>query len=268
MFRFYYILLLGFTSFLLAGCPSSTPENIPIWEQTKIGDLVPRVTAEPNQQLSDMINLDIYIFEISAEDANIFDNIWSLLDTQPLRFNDYDAFCANLFAAGFSEASAWDPLGEILRSGNAKRAERDSLILLNNRPRDITVTAVDATKTIFYTSASARSEGITLGPGLVVLRIKTQKIIGQRGVCNLSIQPIFLPLRESRNRRSKEGDKEIPFVFDALGFRLKISPGDLFLLGPKKYTTDQAGLAACFFSREKPRPIVRLYVFVCGEIAD
>lgn len=267
MVRFYSILLLSYTSFLLVGCPGPASEKPPIWKQVKIGDLAPHTTPEPNQQLSDTINIDVYIFEISAQDVNALDNIWPLLYIQPLQFNSYNAFAINLFAAGFSDAQTWNGISDILRNASAKRVERDSLILVNNKPKELPVIAIDTEQTFFYTSIAAQSEGVTIGPGALSLQLKAQKIPGLRGVCDMNIQPIFSPLSKSRIERLKE-DEGVPFVFDALGFGLKLSPGDIFLLGPKKYTTDKGGLSAVFFSRQKPRPVVRLYVFVCGQIAD
>ena len=149
-----------------------------------------------------------------------------------------------------------------------KEQKEMSLVLLDGRLKDLPVAAVDTEKTIFYTSTSGRSEGVTIGPGSLFIRLKAQKIPGHRGVYDLSVQPIFSPLGKSRIPRPVKGDEAVPFEFDALGFRLKAGPGDFFFLGPKKYTTDQTGLAAILFSREIPRPVVRLYMFLCGGMTD
>ncbi len=268
MFRSFWILFLSCAALLLIGCPTPAPKKPSVWEQTKIGDLAPPVAAEPNQKLSDVINLDIYIFEIPTKDVNALDNIWPALYTQTLRFNSYNAFTINLFAAGFGEASAWNQIGDILRKVNARMAERNSLVLLNNQPKDLYITAIDTERTIFYTSTSHVSEGVTIGPGSFTLRIKAQKIPAQRGVCNINIQPVFTPSRKSRFPLRKETETTTPFAFDALEFELKISPGNFFLLGPRKYTADRSVLAGLFFSTEVPRPAAKIYLFVCGEIAD
>jgi len=266
MVRTYCTLLLALASFLLAGCPA--PEKPPIWEQVKISDLAPHGATEPNQPSSDIINLNIYVFKIPANDANTLDNIWPSLYTQPLRFNSYNAFAMNLFAAGFGRPQDWDPIADILRSADARRAERDSLVLLNGQPKDLLISAIDSQKTIFYTSISHESEGVTVGPGSFALRIKAQKIPGQRGVCNMSIQPVFVPSRKFRLPLQKETDSAGSFVFDALEVELQISPGRFLLLGPKRYIADQSVLAGLFFSTDVPRPVAKLYLFVCGEIPD
>ncbi len=266
MVRFYCTLLLALASFLLAGCPA--PEKPPIWKDVKIGDLAPHVPPAPNQPSSDILNLDIYVFEIPSNDANTLDNIWPSLYTQPLRFNSYNAFAMNLFAAGFGQPQDWNKIADILRNANARRAERNSLVLLNGQPKDLPVTAIDSQKTIFYTSIAHESEGVTIGPGAFTLRIKMQKIPGQRGVCNMSVQPVFIPPGEFHPPSRKEIEAPGSFTFDALGVELQISPGSFLLLGPRKYTADKSGLAGLFFSTDVPRPAAKLYLLVCGEIPD
>jgi hypothetical protein len=268
MVRTYCTLLLALAGFLLAGCPGPATEKPPIWKNVKIGDLAPHGATGPNQPSSDIINLNIYVFEIPADDANALDNIWPALYTQTLRFNSYNAFAMNLFAAGFGQPQDWNRIADILRNANAKRVERDSLILSNGQPKDLLISSLDSQKTIFYTSIAHESEGVTVGPGTFTLRIKMQKIPGQRGVCNMSVQPVFVPPRKFRLPLQKETEATGSFEFDALGVNLQISPGSFLLLGPKRYTADQSVLAGLFFSTDVPRPAAKLYLFVCGEIPD
>ena len=268
MLRIFWILPITCAALLLAGCDTPAPKQAPIWQQVKIGDLAPRVTAEPNQQLSDNINVDIYIFEIPTSDANVLSDIWPLLYTMTLRFNDYDAFGANLFAAGFGEAQMWDSAGSILRTAGARMVERNSIVLLDGKTRDLTVTSLDSEKAILYASAAGRSEGVTIGPGSLCLRIRAVKIPSRKGVCEMDIQPAFLPLSSRRSARSEEARKTLPFTFEALAFGVKMSPGNFFLLGPKQYTTEKTSLAGLFFCQPHTIPSARLYMFVCGGIAD
>jgi len=268
MARFFWRLFISFAGLLLAGCTGPAPKEVPIWQQVKISDLAGRGAAEPNQRLSDEINIDIYIFDIPAEDANVLEDVWTLLYTQPLRFNNYDAFAANLFAAGFGEAASWNDVANILRATGARMAERDSLVLLDGRARNIIVTAMDSEQTVFYTSGGTSPEGITIGPGSLALRIMAEKIPGQRGVCQMNVQPVFSSVSTSRGQAKQKSSETVPFAFDALGIRLKISPGSYLLLGPKRYTAGASGLAAMFFGRTAPRPAARIFMFVCRAIAD
>jgi hypothetical protein len=252
--------------FFLAGCPA--PEKPPIWKNVKIGDLAPHQPPESNQPSSDILNLNIYVFEIPAKDVNALDSIWPALYTQTLRFNSYNAFAMNLFAAGFGRPQDWNRVADTLRNADAKMAERDSLILSNGQLKDLPITAIDSERTIFYTSIAHESEGVTVGPGTFALRIKMQKIPGQRGVCNMSVQPVFVPPGKFRLPFQKQPEAPGSFTFDALEVDLQISPGSFLLLGPRKYTTNKSGLAGLFFSTEVPRPAAKLYLLVCGEIPD
>jgi hypothetical protein len=265
MVRFYCTALLAFTGVLLAGC--TEPEKPPIWKDVKIGDLAPRIPPESNQP-SDILSLYVYVFEIPANDVNVLDNIWPSLHTQPLRFNSYNAFSLNLFTAGFGQPQDWNQIADILRNADVRRAERDSLVLLNGQPKDLSVTAIDSKKIIFYNSVAHQSEGVTVGPGSFSLRIKMQKIPGQRGVCNMSVQPVFVPPGKAHFPLQKETEAPGSFAFDALGVNLHITPGSFLLLGPRKYTTDKSGLAGLFFSTDVPRPAAKIYLLVCGEIPD
>ncbi len=261
-------IFLGCASLLLAGCASPASKEVPIWERMKIGDLAAPRGTEPNQQLSDAINLDVYMFDIPAEDANALNDVWAILHTQPIQFNSYNALAMNLFAAGFSETSAWNGFADILRKANAKRTERNSLVLSSGVARNIVVAETDTDQTFFYTSVSNVSEGVTIGPGSFAIQVTLKKIPGERGVCDMSIQPVFLPVSVSRIEQMEQGSSTPPFVFDALGLRLKTSPGDYVVLGPKKYTTAKSGLAGFYFSRKDPRPAARIYMFLCVAIAD
>jgi hypothetical protein len=265
MVRFYCALLLALAGFLLAGC--TAPEKPPIWKDVKIGDLAPHLPPESNQP-TDIINLNVFVFDIPVNDANVLDSIWSWLHIQPLRFNSYNAFAMNLFAVGFGQPQDWNPIADILRNVDAKRVERNSLVLLNGQPKDLPVCGLSRQKTIFYNSVAHESEGVTVGPGAFSLRIIMQKIPGQRGVCNMSVQPVFVPPGKFRLPLQEKSEAPASFAFDALAVNLQITPGSFLLLGPRKYTSDKSGLAGLFFSTDVPRPAAKIYLLVCGEIPD
>jgi len=57
-------------------------------------------------------------------------------------------------------------------------------------------------------------------------------------------------------------------VFDSVGFNLRMSPGEFFLLGPEKYVSGEASLAGLFFNRAGQEPVVRIILFVCIRVSD
>jgi len=266
MIRLFQIAVFGCLGLLLTGC-KAPEESEPIWQQVKITDIAPAHNGkQPDSQLLKTINFNVYIFEIPAEDISTLDDIWQMLYTGPLRFNDYDAFIANSFSVGFSEAQMWDKIADLLRAAGAKQTKTVSLLLLDGQTSDLAIAALGNEQTIFYISTDGSMEGVTIGPGILALRIKAEKIPGLRGVCNVDVQPVFsLPVRSSIPQlaaREKLGE----FLFDAAGFRLKMSPGNFVFLGPKKYTSDQITLASLVFSRPGLGPVVRTFLFVCTRI--
>jgi hypothetical protein len=266
MIRFFQIAVLSCLGLLLTGC-NAPEESEPIWEQVKITDIAPAHNGkQPDSQLLKTINFNVYIFEMPAENINTLNDVWQMLYTKPLRFNDYDAFVANSFSVGFGEVQMWNKIADLLQAAGGKRAKTVSLLLLDGQASDLAIAALGNEQTIFYISTDGSMEGATIGPGILALRIKAEKIPGLRGVCNVDVQPVFsLPVRSSIPQlaaREKLGE----FLFDAAGFRLKMSPGNFVFLGPKKYSSDQITLASLVFSRPGLGPVVRMFLFVCTRI--
>lgn len=266
MIRFFQIAVFSCLALLLTGC-NAPEESEPIWEQVKITDIAPAHNGkQPDSQLLKTINFNVYIFEMPAENISTLNDVWQMLYTKPLRFNDYDAFVANSFSVGFGEAQMWDKIADLLRAAGAKQVKTVSLLLLDGQASDLAIAGLGNKQTIFYISTDGSMEGATIGPGNLALRIKAEKIPGLRGVCNVDVQPVFsLPVRSSIPQlaaREKLGE----FLFDAAGFRLKMSPGNFVFLGPEKYSSDQITLGSLFFSRPGPRPVVRTFLFVCTRI--
>ena len=247
---------------LFAGCQAA--EEKPIWEQVKIGQLAPATGGGGLLgQLLKTIDFNVYVFEIPTGKISVLDEIWPELYSKPFHFRDRQAFNANSFSMGFGQAQMWDKIGNKLRSGGAKKVETISMLLNNAEPRDLVVSEVEKEKTIFYIAGSGPMEGVTVGPGKIALRMKAEKIDASRGVCNLEAMPVFSPRPKGRiERLSKQQDKET-FLFKALGFNLKMSPGDFLFLGPSKYSAHQATLASHFFSRGGQWPIVQVYLIIC-----
>ncbi len=262
---FPFIVFVG-VFFLPSGCGGD--KDKPIWQDVKITDLAPSYSgAKPDRQLQ-MIDFDVYIFEMPAEAVTVLDDVWPVLSTQSLRFNNRNAFGANLFSAGFGSGSMWDKVGQALRSGGARKIRKISLYLFEAQANDVIASRLYGKENMFYLADQGRREQITVGPGTFVLRLKAERIASAKGVCKVSVMPVFSPLAASSipqlAARIKAG--EVPF--EAVGFELKMAPGDFVFLGPKKYVSRQAGLSGRFFSRAGDEPAVRVYLIVFGAIVD
>jgi hypothetical protein len=162
----------------------------------------------------------------------------------------------------------WDIIANVLRDAGGKKIEKVSLLLPDGETSDLTIAELDKEQTIFYISSSGSLEGVTVGPGKLILRIKVEKIPGSRGVCNVIAQPVFTPPITSPIPQLAEREKANEFLFTSAGFHLKMSPGDFVLLGPEKYLGHQITLGSLFFSRPRPEPTVRMFLIICIRIID
>ena len=262
------IMVFSCTITLLAGC-SASKKDVPIWEHVKISDLATAHTAEhPGSQLLKTINFDVYIFELPAGSISVLDDVWPMLHKKQLRFNDYDAFCANSFSVGFGQLQIWNEIADLLRTAGAKKAETVTLLLSDGRADDIVIAGLAGEQTIFYISTAGSMEGATVGPGTFALRIKAEKIPAARGVCNVHLVPVSLPLVKTSLTQSDAHIKSGEFRFTSAGFRLKMGPGDFFLLGPGKYISNQITLGGSLFNKPGRKPAVRVFMFICTRVTD
>jgi hypothetical protein len=269
MIRFFQIMVLICTATLLTSCKATEKEK-PIWENVKLSDLVTSSDVNnPEGRPLKAVNLDIHTFEMPAEDTNTFNSIQQMLYTTPLHFNDYEAFKANSFSASFGQIQMWNIIANMLRDAGSKHIETVTLLLPEgSETNDFTVTRLNKEQTIFYISSSGSMEGATLGQGRLALRIKAKKIPGLRGVCNVSVMPVFPSPITSPIPQLAERAKSNEFLFTSAGFSLKMSPGDFVLLGPEKYIDNQITLGSLFFSMPKPKPTIRIFLIVCTRIID
>jgi hypothetical protein len=277
MIRVFQIAVLVSVAFWLTGCNGSK-QNEPIWEHVKITDLAPFPSGkQPGSSLLKTINFNVYIFEIPAENISTLDDAWPMLYVQPLRFNDYDAFCANSFLAGFGQIPIWNRVAELLRAADGIQGNTISLLLPDGQSNDIAVAGLAQEQTVFYISKKGSMEGATLGPGQFGLRIKAEKIPGSRGVCKVSALPVFSPPRRSSIPLLAAREKSWELLFTSVAFSLTMSPGDFVLLGPEKYDSGQITLGSLFFSKPEGslffsrlehkvpelKPAIRLFLLLC-----
>lgn len=270
MIRFFKAIFLVAAVTLPIGCNNNAPPKTePIWQQVKITDIIPfRNAKHPDSQLLKTVNLDIYVFEMPARNTDALAELWQALYSRQLRFNDYDTFCANSFSAGFGQLQMWNKIVDLLRASGGKKVETVSLLLFDGQPWDFTIATINKQRTIFYVPGTGPIEGVTIGPGKLVLRIKAEKIPASKGICNVSFQPVFSSQAKGPILQSEARTKTDDIIFTSTGFELKMSPGNFVLLGPKKYTDQQITLSGSFFSRFRKEAMTRIYLCICTRIND
>jgi hypothetical protein len=268
-----------FLGFCLMGCNGG--EELPIWEQVKIRDLVPiDNNNQADSQRLKTINFNVHIFEIPSDEISALDKIWPTLYTQPLRFNNPEAFSANSFRVGFGQIPIWNRVANTLSSVDGIQAGTFSLLIPDGQSNDIAIAALGREQTVFYTSNKGTMEGAKFGRGRLGLQIQAEKMAGARGVCRVSVLPVISASERSKIALLSAREKSGEFLFESAGFRLNISPGDFVLLGPEKYESGQTTLSSLLFSKpegslffneheHKPpelREAVRLFLIVCTSI--
>ncbi len=271
-----FILLL----FCLTGCPK--PEEKPVWEEVKIGDLAPADGKTPEAGRVNAINLQVYVLEIPADNIDELDKIRKQLRIRPLRLTSYKAFDGNSFVARFGRTDRWSLVHKVLTAANAREAANVSLMLTDGEPRTINVTGLRTPQTIFYTAKDGTKQGANIGPGLIGLRIKADKIPDRRGVCEVVAYPVFYLPVSSAIKKLDSQMKRREFSFTAAAFGLKMGPGDFVYLGPKEFVSDPTDLGGLFFTnlrgrvffntaeRKPPerKTAVRVFLLVCTRIDD
>ncbi|MHC4124193.1 MAG: hypothetical protein ACYSSI_11515 [Planctomycetota bacterium] len=245
---------------LFLGC-SGPPETQPIWKQTQIGDLAPARKTKNTKIKPPAVTLKVYVFEIPAEKTAAFANVWNMLRTDPLRFENRKIFRSNLFLAGFGREEMWLGVRNILKIAQSKRANKISFALPDGRCEDIFVAQIYERKDLYHVSKSDRLEGKNLGPGSIVFRVKAERIPASKGVFQIRITPFFVPALET----SRQFDE---FKFSNVGLRLKMSPGDFVLIGPEKYADHHLTLGSLSFSLPGPKPVIKAYLLTCASIED
>jgi hypothetical protein len=279
MIRIFQIAFLISMALLLTGCES--PVEKPIWERVKITDLVSSDGVKHlNGQRLKTINFNVYIYEIPSDNIGTLEEIWPMVYAQPLKFNNFEAFSSNSFVAGFGQIPMWSRIADLLRSADGIQVGTVSLLLPDGRSNNVAVAVLDKEQAIFYFSEKRSMNKAKFEPGQFGLRIQAKKITGSRGICVVSVLPVFSPLKRGSipllSRHEKPGD----ILFPATGFSLKMSPGDFVLVGPEKYNNSLTTLGGLFFSkpegslffseleRKMPehKPALRIFLLACTSI--
>ena len=281
MARAFQIAVIGWLSVCVAGC--TPPAEDKPWEKVKIGDIAPSQNGQPKGmpgQPLKTINFDAHIFEIPAENIGKLKDIRRALYTTSLRFSNYDAFKGNLFSVRYGQIEMWNKTLDLLRAAGGQQMIKVSLLLPDGQPSDLAVTGLDRQRAISYVSSDLSRETATIGPGVIALRIKAEKIPDARGACDAVAYPVFLPPIRTPVPQLAQRARLREFSFGCAGFGAKMSPGDFVVLGPEKYLSDQTALGGLFFSnpqgntffneteRKPPqrKPSVRIFLLVCTGI--
>ena len=265
MVRFLLTLLCAMLVLGSFGCQErEKSQKKPIWEDTKISDLMPTNSSE-NMSIREAI-FEVYIVEISADDKKTIEDIRTLLYGKPININNPDIFTKNNFAVGFNQTRIMDRLNEIFSKTNSRRLTNISILIPADQQNLIYANKIFKKQNIYYRSEDDTTEAIAAGPGDIILELKVKVIETQRGICRLYAKPAFLPpLIDTMAELSEDQDNN-QIDFPAVGFNVNMSTGDLIVLTPVEYLDHQSSLGSLFFCGNKPTGVQRIYVIICARV--
>jgi hypothetical protein len=247
--------------FYCIGC-TPPPSQTPVWENIKFKDLK-HAKHSPQNALESPLQFNMYIFSLPAGNFAAVKDIWSNLSTKPIQFASQNSFGENGFAAGVGKTVMWEPIAEKLRAADGKNLKTIDLVMFPGNPEYVSLLSVDAEKNIFYRTQDNQINGATLGPGEAMLRLTAITPPDIRGVCKLTIEPMFKSMIKSLPASSDAND----LAFTAAAFSVRMSPEDLILLGPASFSPQDMTLGSIFFSSPKTSTI-QLYLIVCAGVSN
>lgn len=266
----------------VVGCGNSDRSEAD-WEQLKIGDLAPSGTKSPSgAQRLKTINMGVHIFEVPVENIDQLEELWSSLSRNPLRFTNYNAFRANSFAAGFSHVRLWNKIHSVIGQAGGRKINTVSLIMQDGQSNDLTVARLQQNTGITFVGTDLSSQRVTVGPGVLALRIKVAKVPSQKRTCTAIAYPVVAMPTATSIPEIAAQEKKREFVFQAAAFGAKMRPGDLIVLGPQALRDSGTILGNSFFhnpqgsmffspDEDKPpqrKPAIRIFLLVCVRVND
>lgn len=277
--RVYPIVIICFLILHSGGC--AKPKEVPIWEKVKIGDLAPTTgKARAQAHFLNTIGFDVHIFEVPAENTDKLVEVWESLYIRPVRFYSKYAFQANMFSVGYGDTRMWSTINDAITAAGGLHIIKASLLLAPDNAQDVTITALRGKQPLNYVSTQGSHEQVSIGPGILSLRIKATTVPGARDTCSMAAAPAFsLPMAHSIPPLAKRiRAQEIEFT--PAGFGVRMSPKDLVVLAPSMYISDDTMLSGLFFSNPqggpftepdqavlpKQKPAIRVFIIVCTGV--
>jgi hypothetical protein len=268
----------------MAGCADAPKEERRIWQDVKIGDLAPTMREKDRDKVKFLttVQMEIRIFELPGENMDQLDDLWRQLSPKSVFMSSYNAFTDNSFRVKSGRIETWEKIRKALADAGAQQTATLSLPIPDNDTSDLPIADLPAGRTIAFVGSNLASQTVNVGPGVLVLRLRAEPIPWARGVRKIIAYPTYslptsaaIPQLHLMARRNE-------FYFAPAAFAAQMGPGDLVVLGPDTYTSEQLTLGGLFFNNlqgrlffdpTKPdppqhKPAARVYVLICRGISD
>jgi hypothetical protein len=266
-----------------AGCAAPAKEERRIWQGVKLGDLAPPPDGKrPKATFLATVQMNVHIFELPAQNVDQLDDLWAALSAKSIAMSSYNAFSDNSFRVKFGRIEMWEQIHKLLAEAEAQKVGTVALPVVDSDTTDLGIATLPANRSIVFTGNDLSSQSVTVGPGMLVLRLRSEPIPWARGVRKIIAYPTFTLPTESAIPQLSQMVRRNEFYFSPAAFAVQMGPGDLVVLGPDSYTGEQATLGGLFFARPQGRlflnpnkpgppqykPAVRLYILVCSTISE
>lgn len=267
----------------VAGCGPGPEAEVPIWEQVKIGDLAPKSPAERRQtKILGTARFDVYVIDLPADNIEKLDDLWQAMSAKPIRMNSYNAFSENSFRVRFGRIEMWPELQRLLANADGQEAGQMSILLTDGDATDLPIVAMPGRSNISFVAMDLAWKKSEVSPGTLVLRLRPELIPGARGVRKIIAYPTHTPQIVSTIPELNAKARDYEFYFPSAAFAAQMGPGDLVVLGPDRFTNEQATLGGRFFNKPggtlffdrakrlppRQRPSVRVFVLICTHMND
>jgi hypothetical protein len=265
-----------------AGCEPKPPVEEPNARTVKIGDLAPKTAQSRQAQFLATVVIDVHAFDLPADNVGKLDDLWETLSAKSLWMTSYDAFRRNSFRVRSGRIEAWQRILDLLAKAGAQKVGVSTLMVNDNDSTDRPILGLPPLAAISFFDEASLPQKVVLGPGPLVLRLRTELVSGMRGVRKLIVYPAYGAPISSGVPRLQEKEREREFTFSSAAFAAQMGKGDLFVLAPTEYTGERLTLGGLVFNKAEPvtfidpakrepakqKPAVRVLIFVCMGIRD
>ncbi len=236
----------------------------------------------PPPQVLATVHIEIHTMDVPAENVGRLDDLWQMLSPGTIRMNSYTAFSENSFRVKSGRTEMWDQIRQLLTEADGRQVATTSLVVPDNDKTDFPIAELPVGRPISFVGSNLTKQSVTVGPGVLALRLRAEPMPWTRGVRKIIAYPAHtLPLA-SPIPELQAGAQQREFYFAPAAFALQMGPGDLVVLGPDEYSGERRTLGGLFFSNPEGtmffnpskrlpparKPAVRVYILVCTGISE
>lgn len=271
MARLLQILFVCSVIMLPAGCDNA--QKTADTKGIKIGDLAStdkHIQAKPLHTT----NIEVISYELPTDNIESLESAWRMLNPGTLRYNEPNSFAANGLRVAMGKFASYSKVAGLLKAANATKMPTTSLLMTDNQPAMINITRIPAKQTISFIDRQGKTRETEVGPGNVGLQIFTRQInsssapsgINTAPLASIRVVPAILASTEGTAAAIAERLSERDLRIYSAGFSAIMKPGEFVMLGPAEYNQDKTTATGRFFTRQGPKPAIRIFLLVCVSI--